>query len=470
VHGSDIPVVTSNDMESFLAAFGKRCNFLQEKEGDDIDDPAFEEACAVIDALPDIFPAWDENPVDRERWMGKFDQKKRDRMDAAWSELPDATPSYLGQKDLSVKQEVLIKRNDPSWAPRVIYAGNDQFNTCTGPASMVVMERVVALSRQSKIGPIDVKFAYKANDVELVNHIHDPAYPEIVEGDFSRNDREQRSRVALIYDRWLGKLNMPQWFRDLLLQLETYQVRSRRFNLSATLQFQLPTGTTSTTPRNSVYNATMFAVACLRQKIKSGKALILGDDLLAALLHRLCLNKWVMDVASFKMVLKAKAPQLNGEATFLSRRLVLDSPSSCMVPLLGKTLVRFNVRGTHNDACSDSAYMAGKALSYAYEYRHIPMLRDIFLQRFELEEDAPKITISEVSWFTRTSGVELKDMVAAIKNEKTLIEDDEFSLWVCEFYDSDLEEVRELFEDTILCQLPLVLDDPRIQRFSHDYA
>jgi hypothetical protein len=479
VFEQQIPVVTSNDFKSFMAAFAKRCNFIQEGDEDDIDDLAFKEACAVIDALPDLFQPWDENQSDRERWMSKFDLQKRRDMEAALATLPDSmSPSYLGQKDLSVKQEVLIKRDDPTWAPRVIYAGNDHFNTWTGPASMVVMERMVQLTGSKldnpanfavPIGPIMTKFAYKTDDVSLCRHICDPDYPEHVEGDFSRNDREQRRRVALLYDRWLGKLAMPSWFRRLLLQLETFTVRSRRYGLRAQLKYQLPTGTTSTTPRNSAYNATMFAVACKRQKVKSGKSLILGDDILAALKHRLKLNAWVKTVADFKMVLKAKAPALNGEATFLSRRFITDHEHPFMLPLLGKMLVRFNVRGTHNEACSDSKYMAGKALSYAFECRHVPLLRNLFLDRFNME-DSSDLSVDDLSFYARRHAGSIGALLDKLHSEPVTVSDDTFGFWCCEFYDSDICEIKEIFTSVVLSNEVVVLDDPRLHRFAHDYS
>jgi hypothetical protein len=370
-----------------MAAFNKRCNFQQEKEGDDIEDTMFYDALKVIAEWPDMFDSWDDEECDRERWLNKFDVNKRRDMERAYGEIVGASSKYIGTKTLSVKKGVLIKRDDPEWAPRIIYAGNDVFNSVTGPALMVAMERLVAMTKSGvKIGDINVKFAYKTTDVELCEFVIDDQFPVTVEGDFSRNDREQRSRVALLFDAVLEKLRMPQWLRNLLLDLEHYTVESTKFGFRAELKFQLPTGTTSTTARNSIYNAVMFAVICRRQN-RRGKAIILGDDLLASLNQRLDIKLWVEQVALFKMVLKGKEVQMDGQATFLSRRIFAGVSRPCMVPLLGKMLVRFNIRGQQNDAISDSTYMAGKALSYAYESRHVPALRDLFLRRYRMEKD-----------------------------------------------------------------------------------
>lgn len=473
-----VPLVTSNDFASFMAAFNKRCNFKQGVD-DDIDDDSFREALAIISDFKrdsaGLLEPWDENETDRADWLSKFAPSKQRRMNEAYGQIHTADTKFIGTKDLSVKQECLIKRDDPEWAPRVIYAGNDVFNAITGPASNQVMKRLVHLTRvcDVPIGDVLTEFAYSTTDVKLCDFLFaDPAMSETVEGDFSRNDREQRSRVAHLYDAWLDALLMPQWFRTLLLSLETFNVRSVKYGFSAKLAFQLPTGTTSTTPRNSTYNATMYAVGVRRQLANgslpalrvnehspivrcsprpvASRATILGDDILARLFRRLVLDDWVKTVASFKMVLKAKAPRINGEATLLSRRIFADVDRPCMVPLLGKMLVRFNVRATINDGISDSAYMAGKALSYAYECRHVPTISRMFLTRYKMEQDHDKVQLEDLTWFTKTSNLSLDQIIAAIKNERVVISEDDFGLWCCEQYDLDYESMVEMFAAVVL--------------------
>jgi hypothetical protein len=464
-----VPVATSNDFQSFLSAFNKRTNFEQRSKpggDDDIDPASLREALELIDTMPQM-EQWDENDSDRSRWINKFDDRKARAMTEAYSNIAWADPGYLGTKDLSVKQEILIKRDDPTWAPRVIYAGNDAFNAITGPASMVIMERVVEMASLHALGGLEVRYAYKTSDVKLCAFIIDDDFPFVYEGDFSRNDREQRSGVAVIYDAWLGKLGMPNWYRSLLFSLEHYKVQNKRFGFRAKCKYALPTGTTSTTPRNSTYNYTMAAVTCKRLRVR-GKAVILGDDILMVLSLSILLSVWVKCVASFKMVLKAKEPQLDGEATFLSRRIIVDVDTPCMVPLIGKMLVRFNCRGTMNDACTDSQYMAGKALSYAYECRHVPFLRDYFLRRYAME-DAAAVTLDDLTWFARTSGVDLTNIVEAIRSERVLVTDDQFECWLIEHHDCTLVECRELFETVIVSAEQVTLDLPNIEYFRKDY-
>jgi hypothetical protein len=463
-----VPLVTCGDYQSFRAAFNKRCNFAQAASDDDIEDTVFEEALKVISEWPDMFDDWDDEDADRERWLNKFDVNKRKAMEKAYGEIVGSTSQYIGTKTLSVKKEVLIKRDDPEWAPRIIYAGNDVFNTVTGPALMIVMERLVKMTSAGvKIGDNEIKFAYKTSDVELLDFLIDNKFPVTVEGDFSRNDREQRSRVALLFDAVLEKIRMPTWLRTLLLDLEHYTVESTKFGFRAKLKYQLPTGTTSTTARNSIYNAIMFAVICRRQG-RHGKGIILGDDLLACLNQRLDIKRWVAEVAMFKMVLKGKEVQLEGGATFLSRRIFANVPRPCMVPLLGKMLVRFNIRGQQNDAISDSSYMAGKALSYAYESRHVPALREKFLRRYAMEKDNKLVQLKDLSWFSRTSELSLDQIIKAIENEKVVIDDWTFGAWCIETYDIDLYDTLELFEKIICSADCVVLDEPMLDHFAID--
>lgn len=462
-----VPVATSNDYMSFLAAFNKRANFQQKDEHDDIDDDSFRRAMSIIEGLPDIFTPWDENDLDRDRWLSKFDERKRKRMVDAYDEFTSVDYKYIGTKDLSVKQEILLKRYDDKWAPRLIYAGNDAFNSITGPVAMVAMERFVAFCKGNAIGTVQFMPAYKTTDVQLLEFLVDDTFTHTVEGDFSANDREQRSRVNKLFGAWCKKMAMPAWFIKLNDKLEHFKIQNRNFGFQAKIKYQLPTGTTNTTVRNSMYNATMFAVICQRQR-RSGKAVILGDDLLARLNQRLDIKLWVEQVARFKMVLKGKEPRLDGEATFLSRRIILHTTTPCMVPLIGKMLARFNARGTMNPSCSDNSYMAGKALSYAFECRHVPFLRNFFLKRYKMHEDA-RPDFSDLSWFTRTSGYDSLDkIVKAIHDEEVLVSDDIFADWLIGLYDSDLYELEVLMEEIILSKSATITCQPWFDKFNID--
>jgi hypothetical protein len=326
------------------------------------------------------------------------------------------------------------------------------------------MERLILLASLHNVGNVNVRFGYKRSDVSLAQFLAEsPMQSHCVEGDFSRNDREQRRSVHLLYSRWLRKLGMPEWYVTLEEQLSQFTVSSRRFGLWACIMNQLPTGATITTPRNSAYNLTMFAVACRRQNLQA-RALILGDDILAVTSEEMNLAAWVATVDEFKMVLKAKAPLLNGQATFLSRRLITEGVETpCTLPLLGKAIARFNARGTSNSAVTDDVYIAGKALSYAYEFRHVPCLRNVFLQRYQMT--AVDVTTQlELTWFTRSNGVDQYNIVRAITDEKVLVSKSQFRDWLATTYGFGLTDLLELMQRVILNTSLELVEHPIVSR------
>lgn len=422
-----IPVVTHKHYESYMAAFDKRSNSQPDVDDDCSEEfmrralQLWEEAGKAVD--------WDEWDVDEElfeRWLAKMDPPKQARMRKAYLELfsVEDDTEYLGEKTLSVKIEALLKRHDNKWAPRLIYAGNDHFNALTGPVAMVLCEKLVELNSKTKIGPIKFTMAYKTNDATLATTLADSPHPHPAEADFSANDLNQRAGAARTFDKFCEVVKAPRWFRELLLDMNEFTVKNLEYGHRARLENQLPTGTTITTPRNSVWNQTIEAVYA-QVTHNEADAVVLGDDYLGMHKNATDPAHWSAWVAEHpKMKLTSCSPQLSGEATFLSRRLCVNTPTPCMMPKLGKALARFNVRVSPNEAISDSAYMAGKALSYAYEFRHFPMFRDLFLTRYRSEEDRAKIAVAEVSWFTRTSGVDIEHLETAILNEKVLVSED----------------------------------------------
>jgi hypothetical protein len=259
-----------------------------------------------------------------------------------------------------------------------------------------------------------------------------------------------------------------------MLALEKYTLTNRDFGLKVHLMYQLATGTTNTTFRNSTYNITMFVVTCLIQG-RRGKALVLGDDLLAALNKRLDLKEWVKTVADFKMVLKAKSPELDGEATFLSRRIFATVETPFMIPLLGKMLVRFNTRACQNAELSDAGAMAAKALSYAFGCKNCHLLRDIFLKRYEMEMakgacDDEHLGVEDLGWHARSNGYTLEDIKKRTFEAPNLVDDDTLSQWLTTIYDIDLCDTLEVFEATVLDDTQTILEDSRIEYFRKDYV
>jgi hypothetical protein len=270
-----------------------------------------------------------------------------------------------------------------------------------------------------------------------------------------------------LYDALLAKVNMPTWFRNLLKELQTFKVKSRSFGLRATISHQLPTGTTSTTPRNTWYNALMFSVSCARQRLR-GRALVLGDDLLAVTDRGINVAKWVRTVARFKMILKASTPALDGHATFLSKRIIYSNHTPCMIPKVGKLIARTGARGIHCDAITSSQYAAGKMLSYAYECRHVPFMRDFYLARYSME-DSSRLRLDDLTWSARTAGVSLDNICDIITKEQVLVSDDVFRDWMIDVYDVGLADLGSLCEAVVLSSDLTLVTHPAVGGLSRDW-
>jgi len=443
----NIPVVTSQDPYSLLAAFNKRSNTIKEGAEFKIGKTELNQALNLINNLPNLFDPWIENEEDRARWLAKFDPAKKARMEAAWLHISDVDKRDIRNKTLMVKIETLLKREDPNWAPRVIYIGSDAHNALTGPAMMVAMERLVELLDTDnggvKLGPADVRFAYKKDDTYLCEHLHvDPKCNVTVEGDFSANDREQVKEVGHdIIDAVLRKLNFDSYTRLWMIESnEEYNVYGFAAGIKATLKYQLPTGTTATTFRNSAFNAVMFAVAMSQQKVTNARCVILGDDIAAVLQQMISIKEWQNCVSRFQMKLKGQMHrELNGALTFLSRRLVANTPIPCLVPKIGKMLARFNVRACKNPAVTDDMFMAGKALAHAFEFRHAPQMAHLFLKRFEYHKRQCMMSddqdIEHDSWFLKISGMTTPEQIKkAVLCCPVRITDNDWIDWVADTY------------------------------------
>jgi len=460
---NQIPVVTSNDKASLLAAFNKRLNYLHK---DDIVEASLVEALEIIGDLPDLFDEFVLTDEYVDLWCENFAPSKQIRMRTSLLRIFDMHHSELSDKDISVKLECLLKRLDATWAPRIICAGSDAYNALTGPMAKEVMRRLLTMLEISPLGPVRFKLAYKCSDVEYTRWLVDTPLPYWAEGDFSRNDSEQRASVTTIYLTWLRKLAMPDWFLELERSLRDFSVKSHAFGVYARIVNQLPTGATNTTNRNSMYNMTMFAVCCKRQGL-TARAVVLGDDILARTSRIIDCKIWTLDVASFRMVLKANTPKFDGDATILSRRVIDRGDVVCSVPKIGKALARFNVRATSNSAVSDDVYMAGKALSYAYEFRHVPFLSKFFLERYLMYGVAPHDL--ELTWTTRSNGIDGTNIVQAIADERTIISDDIFLEWSMDTYEIGLCDWNEIFEGVILDTQPRIFEHPQLSALEIDF-
>jgi hypothetical protein len=461
-----VPVVTGNDLSSLLSAFNKRCNFHSD---DRVPAPIVKSAKRLAGLVfPKVEPFdWTQDIYDR--WVSKFDADKQSRMAKALSNLHDVNFRLLNTKSLMVKGEVLLKRNDPSWAPRVIYVGSDEYNVLTGPIMDEFNKRLAVHLDQFSDPSVEVMLAYSKQDTEIADFLHGKS--RYFEGDFGANDRSQLKDVSEIFTIWLKRCGAPPWFcRFYKKNSASFRVVSYDYGVSADIQHQLATGGTDTTGRNSVWNFCLWYSFVKLNGISNTKIAILGDDLAAGTDERgIDLGLWKKHCHSAGMKLTARERRFYCDLTFLSRFFVPKGQNSCMVPLIGKALCRFNARSNRNQDISDSVYIAAKSLSYAYEFRHVSYLRDRFLSRFSSTGVSLRsLRLVDLTWFARQSVLGSQDVLDKVHNEALVLSDDEFLEVVMAKYDIGLYDMDELCDKLINSSTVEIFSDERYYSFSHE--
>jgi hypothetical protein len=469
VLSQQVPVVTGNDFASLLAAFNKRCNFhSNDRVAPSIVKSSFKLADHVFAHLKDM--PYDWTPDIFERWNSKFPADKQSRMHAALRNLHDCDFRSLNTKDLMVKGEVLLKRNDPSWAPRVIYVGSDEYNVLTGPIMDEFNKRLCeALDVFSSPQVEKVIFAYTKNDVDIATGLQGCA--RYFEGDFSSNDKSQLGDVSEIFGHWLRRCGAPRWFlRFYKANSKTFTVRSYEYGVSATIENQLATGGTDTTGRNTVWNFCLWHSFCEATRVVKTRVAVLGDDIAAGVgVKGIDMGRWVRHCADAGMRLTAHERRFYCDLTFLSRFFVPAGQDSCMVPLIGKALMRFNARANRNQDISDDQYIAGKCLSYAYEFRHIAYMRDKFLSRFSSTQvQFSEVKLVDLTWFAKQGVESIDDVYHKIRSEPLVLSDDEFLEVIMAKYDIGLYDMDDLTGRLILDSVPDVFSDERYYNFAHE--
>jgi len=275
--------------------------------------------------------------------------------------------------------------------------------------------------------------------------------------DFSSNDKFQCSDVMLLEVVLMRLLGCPEWFVRLHLKSNKFTVKSKKQGISANLENQLPTGATDTTFRNTFWNGCILWSFLRKSKIKRCRAVLMGDDMLAVLLgvSKYAVRVYESIASEAQMEAKVKRHKQLYTATFLSKFFVPTSYGRHLtVPILGKALGRFNMRANRNESVSDHAYMAGKSVGYAYEFRFIPCLRNIFLERFRYEfgflvsKEFGRIDV-DISWNARTAGVTLKNITKKIVVQQ-FISDGDFVGFCWARYHLLASDVIRLFEEVVL--------------------
>lgn len=469
------PVVPDNGWYNMVAAFRKRCNYFSAKRATPKIIAASREFAEKLCPVP--LPCFEWNEHNYREWLIKFGPEKQARMNQALLTLPFSTLSDYTSKDIFMKVEALLVTHKPNWAGRVIYKSTDLYNAISGPIFSEMMRRFDAcLERMG--GPYHFRTAYRKTPDQYTGHVeieHDDEF--IVEADFSSNDKFQCADVILLECALMRLLGAPEWFVRLHMKSDKFQVTDSKHGVRATLQHQFPTGATDTTFRNTFWNGTILWAFLREVKASSCNAILLGDDMLAKVRGRVRhVTKIYSNIATeAHMEVKAKRHANLWTATFVSKFFIPHGNAMHLtVPILGKALARFNMRANQNSAVTDHAYMAGKAISYAYEFRFYPTIRNIFLERFDYEfKEAKKekrgvLHLEVHSWNAREAGVTLSNITKKLVTEEYL-DDAEFTAFCIERYALMGMEVLDLFRQVVLSDLKHDLEGVVVEKLAQDF-
>jgi hypothetical protein len=377
------PVLTDGSFQSFLAAFNKRVNYHSSLR---VHKDLRTGSRKLLDqTIPEKLPPIEWTRELFEEWNSKFKPSKQKRMVAALDNMNLYRDSEFAAKEIFEKVELLMKRHDPGWAGRIVNASSDLHNCISGPIIEQCLKRLVTAfdgARETGNNKLDFTIAYGADPNSFV-HLVDGEGP-FIEADFSSNDKLQVADVVQLEGMWMLRLGAPGWLVECLLRANHYSVLNRKFGVKAKVKNQLPSGSTSTTFRNSIWNATIFFTFGTRFGLRA-TTLILGDDMLSRMkngrIPRRAARSYQHIATLARMSAKVKVHTHLVQCEFLSRRFVPTSYGHRMIPKLGKAFGRFNARANNTDI-GDDEYMAGKSLSYAYEFRYYPPICRLFLQRF----------------------------------------------------------------------------------------
>jgi len=456
------PVLTDGSFQSFLAAFNKRVNYNNDQR---CHKDVRKASAKLLDQtvpmqLPEII--WDRELF--HEWNSEFKPSKQERMIKALDKIALYRDSEFGAKEVFEKVELLMKRHDPSWAGRIVNASSDIHNCISGPIIKECLKRLVKsfdLARDSGKNSMNFTVAYAKDPSEFVGHVDGDG--PFIECDFSSNDKLQVADVVQLEVLWMVRLGAPAWLAGCLLRANHYRVINRKFGVKAKVKNQLPSGSTSTTFRNSIWNSTIFFTFGSRYGLKAD-TLILGDDMLSRMrngrIPRRAARSYEYIAKLARMSAKVKVHTHLVQCEFLSRRFVPTAYGHRMIPKLGKAFGRFNARA-NNSQISDDEYIAGKSLSYAYEFRYYRPICKLFLLRFQgCVTPIEKVRRELLSYNLRLAvgSASLADSAKVLYNISEPISDDDFTAYSDFTYGKWKSEVIEDLTDLLFGDVDLSLE------------
>jgi len=450
-----MPYLTTTSRADFLSAFNKRVNF---RTTDRVDRSIRGAARRLIHEIcPTPMPVFDWDVDMFNDWLGQFDTEKQTRMRTAYNNQGlERLPEY-SSKELFTKVEALVKPHE-TVAPRVIFKGTDYYNMISGPIFKVLMERFKSTEGKSK--DFDFLLAYKQHTPEIVTFMTKRPCKSFIEADFSSNDKTQVKDVIELEIMLMRQLGCPRWFLRLHRHSNKFSVYNTKYGVSAIAENQLATGATDTTFRNCFWNLTIFKAWVTKYKVKDAIVCVLGDDMIGGLPRRVRRAAYHYEQVArlAKMTAKVTTGRLLHNMHFLSKHFVpvtRGEETHVMLPYIGKVLAKFNSRPNSNQSVTDDEYMAGKSLSFCYEFRYCHILRDAFVDRanYHLARSGGKYSLEGITYHVRQFAV-YKGMVEAMLDGSTswpdLVTAEDLSLFWLTMADLTFSDVYPLFCSVVL--------------------
>jgi hypothetical protein len=457
-----VPYITTTSRADFMAAFNKRANYHSSARID--------RRCRGImrtfirRLVPTPMPKIEWDVELYRRWLDLFDSEKRARMEKAYASAGLDTMAGYSSKQIFTKIESLVK-DFHEVAPRVIFKGTDFYNMISGPMFKELMDRFVQL--ENNLEHLKFRVSYRQQTPEIVSFLEARPHRSWIEADFSSNDKTQVADVVDLEIMFMRRLGCPEWFLKWHRAANKFSVHNTKYGLSAVVENQLPSGSTDGTFRNSFWNLCILNTWMVIHKVPSADAVILGDDMLAGLTHRKRRASRTYRAVSAACHMDAKVtthPCLHN-CHFLSKHFIpvcRGESSHVMLPYMGKVLAKFNCRPNSNANVCDDEYMAGKALSHCFEFRHCHVLRDMFRDRanFHLARSGGKFSVEGVTWHVRVHSAYADDIAAMLGGSMDwpdLVTRDDLSLFWIGMSDLVFSDLEPLLEHIILgCEFDTV--------------
>ena len=61
-------------------------------------------------------------------------------------------------------------------------------------------------------------------------------------------------------------------------------------------------------------------------------------------------------------------------------------------------------------------------------------------------EDSSDLKTDDLPFYAKRHAGSIDELLRKLDQEPVTVQDDDFGMWCCEFYDSDLCEIKEIFE------------------------